>query len=126
MAFLHPKTKKCWLNRFFWLVMVCLVVPLVKLVAFFKVRHIRSKKSESREERLVAYLRLEYGEDEADPASIKVSDLTYIGCFNVNGSSVYYWQYPTSDKPAYATITISEAGEAASMTDEPPIGERLS
>jgi hypothetical protein len=126
MAFLHPKTKKCWQKWFWRLAMSCLVVPLVKLFAFFKVRHIRSKKSESHEEWLAAYLRLEYGEDEADPASIKASDLIYIGCFNVNGNLVHYWQYPTSDKPAYATITVSESGEAASMTDEPPIGEQLS
>jgi hypothetical protein len=124
MAFLHPKTKKRWLKWFFWLVMVCLIVPFVKLIAFFKVRYIRAKKSESREEWLAAYLRLEYGEVEADPTSIKASDLTYLGCFNLNGDLVHYWQYPTSGEPAYATITISEAGETASMTDAPPTGEQ--
>jgi len=126
MALLHPKTKKRWLKWLSRLAMVFLVVPLVKLIAYFKVRHIRSSKSETCEERLAAYLRLEYGEAVADPASLKASDLKYLGRFNVDGWPTDYWEYPTSDKPAYATITINEDGEMLSMTDDPPTGERLS
>jgi glucan phosphoethanolaminetransferase (alkaline phosphatase superfamily) len=126
MAFLHTKTKKRWLKWLSWLVMVCLVVPLIKLFAFFKVRKILAKKSETHEEWLAAYLRLEYGEDTADSASIKASDLTYLGCFGQDGRSVHYWQYPTSGKPAYVTVIMGESGDEASMTDELPIGDRLS
>lgn len=82
-------------------------------------------KFKTPEENVAAYLQLEYGEDAEDPASLQVSDLTYLGRFNVDGRPTDYWQYPTSGKPAYATMTIREGSTALSMTDEPPTGERL-
>lgn len=123
---MHPKVKKrlrIWLS---WLVMVCFVVPLVKLVAFFKVRHPCTFKLKTPEARIVEYLRLEYGEDAEDPDRLQAADLTYLGRFNVDGHLTDYWQYPTSDKPAYATMTMHQGATALSMTDEPPTGERLS
>lgn len=126
MALLQPKTKKRLHNWLAWLLMVSLVVPLVKLIAFFKVRHLGMFKSKTPEQWVIEYLRLEYGEDASDPDSLQVSDLIYLGRFNVDGSPTDYWQYPTSDKPAYATMTISEGSTALSMTDAPPTGERLS
>jgi hypothetical protein len=126
VALLHPKTRKRWVNWLSRLVMVCLVVPLVKLIAFFKVMHIRVSKSKTREEWVAEYLRLEYGEDATDPASLKASDLTYLGRFEVKGYVTDYWQYPTSDNiPAYATMTLHNGTTALSMTDEPPTGEQL-
>jgi hypothetical protein len=126
MALLQPKAKKRWLKRLFWLAMMCFVVPLIKLIAFFKVRHMRAPEYKTREEWVADYLRLEYGEDADDPSSLKASDLKYLGRFDVNGSPTDYWEYPTSGKPAYATITMRADGEALSMTDDPPTGEQLS
>lgn len=75
---------------------------------------------------MAEYLRLEYGEVAEDPDSLQASDLSYLGRFNVDGYPTDYWQYPTSDKPAYATMTMSDGTTALSMTDAPPAGERLS
>lgn len=83
-------------------------------------------KLKTPEESVAAYLRLEYGEDAEDPASLQASDLTYLGRFNVDGHPTDYWQYPTSDKPAYATMAVWKDSSVLSMTDEPPSGERLS
>jgi len=127
MALLHPKTKKYWRGRLVKLLMLCFVVPFVKLITFFKVRRTLKQPFNTPEEWVAHYLRLEYGEDVSDPDSLKASDLTYLGRFNVNGQPTDYWQYPTSDNtPAYATMTHDERGTALSMTDEPPTGERLS
>lgn len=127
MCALHPKVKKRWRSWLSWLVMVCFVVPLIKLMALFKVRHPRMFKLKTSEERVAEYLRLEYGEDAEDPDSLQTSDLTYLGRFNVDGNLTDYWQYPTSGKPTYATLTMQEDGATSlSMTDEPPSGEPLS
>lgn len=69
---------------------------------------------------LVEYLRLEYGEDEDDPDSIKASDLKYVGEFMIDGVKTRYWSYPTSGEPAWATIEFLPDGECAGMTDVPP------
>lgn len=78
------------------------------------------------EEWVAEYLRLEYGEDADDPDSLQASDLNYLGRFHVDGHPTDYWQYPTSDEPAYATMTMHDGSMALSMTDEPPTGEHLS
>lgn len=123
---MHIKTKKRWRQRLSWLAMVCLVVPLVKLIAFFKVRHTLKQSFNTPEERVAHYLRLEYGEDAADPDSLQASDLTYLGQFEVNGYPTDYWRYPTSDNsPAYATMTLRDGTTELSMTDDPPTGKRL-
>lgn len=83
-------------------------------------------KLKTPEEWVVEYLRLEYGEDAEDPDSLQASDLTYLGRFNVDGYPTEYWQYPTSDLPAYATMTMRDGTTALSITDEPPSGESLS
>lgn len=83
-------------------------------------------KLKTPEEWVAEYLRLEYGEDAEDPDSLQASDLTYLGRFQVDGYPTDYWQYPTSEEPAYATMTMREGGTALSMTDTPPTGERLS
>jgi hypothetical protein len=124
---MHPKTKKRWRQRVSWLAMVCFVVPLVKLMALFRVRHTLQQSFNTPEEWVANYLRLEYGEDATDPDSLQASDLSYLGRFEVNGCPTDYWQYPTSDKtPAYATMTMRDGTTELSMTDEPPTGERLS
>jgi len=75
---------------------------------------------ETDEEWLADYLRLEYGEDESDPDSIKASDLTYVGEFVVDGVPTKYWSYPTSKEPGW--VTIEEHGEqrSANMTSTAP------
>ena len=81
-------------------------------------------KLKTPEEWVAEYLRLEYGEDAEDPDSLQASDLTYLGRFNVDGYPTDYWQYQTSDQPAYATMTMRDGTATLSMTDDPPLGER--
>jgi hypothetical protein len=123
MPVLHPKVKKRWRNWLTRLAMVCFIVPLVKLIAFFRVQHPRVLKLNTSEEQVAEYLRLEYGEVAEDPDSLQASDLSYLGRFNVDGYPTDYWQYPTSDQPAYATMTMRDGTTELSMTDEPPSGE---
>lgn len=126
MPILHPKVKKRWRNWLARLAMVSFIVPVIKLIVFFRVRHPSMLKLKTPEEWVIEYLRLEYGEDSDDPDSLQASDLTYLGRFDVEGYPTDYWQYPTSDQPAYATMTMRDGTTELSMTDEPPSGERLS
>lgn len=126
MPVLHPKVKKRWRNWLSRLLMVFLVVPLIKFIALLRLKFSNMRISNTPEEQVVAYLRLEYGEVADDPDSLQVSDLTYLGRFSVDGYPTDYWQYPASDQPAYATMTMRDGTTALSMTDEPPSGERLS
>lgn len=126
MPVLHPKVKKRWRNWLSRLLMVFLVVPLIKFIALLRLKFFHVRNLHSPEEQVAAYLRLEYGEVAEAPDSLQVGDLTYMGRFNVDGYPTDYWQYPTSDQPAYATMTMRDGTTAISMTDEPPSGERLS
>lgn len=126
MSLLHPKVKKRWRNWLARLAMVSFIVPVIKLIAFFRVRHPSMFKLKTPEEWVIEYLRLEYGEDAEEPDSLQISDLSYLGRFDVEGYPTDYWQYPTSDQPAYATMTMRDGTTELSMTDEPPSGERLS
>jgi len=126
MPILHPKVKKRWRNWLSRLLMVFLVVPLIKFIALLKLKFSNMRNPNTPEEQVAAYLRLEYGEDAEDPDSLQISDLTYLGRFNVDCYPTDYWQYPTSDQPAYATMTMRDGTTELSMTDEPPSGERLS
>lgn len=126
MPLLHPKVKKRWHNWLSRLLMVFLVVPLIKFIALLRLKFSSMRNPITPEEQVAAYLRLEYGEVAEDPDSLQVSDLTYLGRFNEDGYPTDYWQYPTSDQPAYATMTMRNGTSELSMTDEPPTGERLS
>ena len=76
--------------------------------------------SNTDEEWLADYLRLEYGEKETDPDSLKSSDLTFVGEFVVNGVTTRYWSYPTCGDPMWAIIEEYEEGRCAGITDKAP------
>ena len=72
------------------------------------------------EENIVAYLRLEFGEDEGDAETIEVSDLKYIGEIEKDGIVTRYWSFP-STPPTWATVEFNGKRRTFGMTTEPPL-----
>lgn len=72
------------------------------------------------EEWLARYLRLEYGEDENDPQSLKASDLSYVGEFVIDGVPTKFWSYPTSGGPMWGIIEEHGEQKLACLTSTGP------
>ncbi|WP_415894379.1 hypothetical protein ACMXYN_08440 [Neptuniibacter sp. PT8_73] len=67
------------------------------------------------------YLRLEFGEDESDPDSVKAEEIKHIGHFIINGTPTDYFTFPQSgDSYMWAIIEKTEVGNCAGMTSTPP------
>ena len=78
---------------------------------------------ETDEEWIADYLRLEYGEEESDPESVKAKDIKHIGHFIVNGIPTDYFTFPQSGEPyMWATIETIDSRDCAGMTSTPPPG----
>lgn len=72
------------------------------------------------EEWLADYLRLEYGEDENDPDSVKAEHLVYEGQYLIKGIKTKYWKYPTSDGFSWVVIEEYENSRCANFSETPP------
>ena len=76
--------------------------------------------SETDEEWLADYLRLEYGEDKSDPSSIKAKDLEYDGEYVIDSTPTKFWKYPTSKGHEWVVIQEYPEGRCADFVNSPP------
>jgi hypothetical protein len=76
--------------------------------------------SESDEEWIADYLRLEFGEDVSDPKSVKASDIKHIGNFIINGIVTEYFSYPHSGDPSWVMIETIDERDCVATTNRPP------
>jgi hypothetical protein len=71
------------------------------------------------------YVRLEFGESESDPESLKASNLKYIGMFKEGADKFYYWQIPTGQPGAvFVYVRVSPNGDQFTGLGDrrPPMG----
>lgn len=71
------------------------------------------------EKDIVSYIRMECGEDPSDPRTLKESDLTYEGEFEIQGVPTHYWRCG-KDSRLWATIEPYGDSYCMSMTSSSP------
>ena len=72
------------------------------------------------EEWVADYLRLEFGEDPADPLSVKASDIVHLGEFLIEGVVTDYFMFPHDGEPLWVTIETIDGRDCAGTTTRPP------
>jgi hypothetical protein len=72
------------------------------------------------EQKILEYLHLEYGEDSESDTSLKLSDIEFVGEFNVNGTEIFYWSYPIDNEVRWATVEPYENSYLIGMVTELP------
>ena len=76
-------------------------------------------ETSSIEEKIVAYLRLEFGENGDDFWAIGISDLAYVGEVEAGGEVTRYWSFPCSE-PRWATVRFAGRQRIFGMATELP------
>jgi len=74
-------------------------------------------------EEVASYLRLEFGQSDEDPDSIKPSDLKYAGRRAEGNVMTHFWEMPSGPVQRWATVEVDESEYCLGMSLEGPDGK---
>lgn len=78
------------------------------------------KLPNNKQQKILEYLHLEFGEDSQNDTSLKLSDLKFVGEFSVNGTEIFYWSYSIDNEVRWATVEPYEDSYLIGMVTELP------